>query len=84
MLAARGLSPKAWNGNKADFNLKYKQLRKAAVAAGRPFPNYKTACEQLDLAVRIANEQGEVTGINEFWDFVFRPPEKVPKKARPR
>jgi hypothetical protein len=81
-MSARGLSPKAWNGNKADFNLKYKQRRKAAAAAGRPFPNYKTACNQLDLAVRIANEQGEVTGINEFWDFVFRPPEKVPKKVK--
>jgi hypothetical protein len=75
MPTTRGLSPKAWNGNKSDFNLKYRERRRAAAAAGRPFPDYKTACEQLDLAVQIANESGEVGGINEFWDFVFRPPQ---------
>lgn len=82
MAQIRGLSPKAWSGAASDFNRMYRERRLAAQRAGRPFPYFAQARVQLAEAIEIARARGEVAGINEFWDYVFRPPQPSETKLR--
>jgi tellurite resistance protein len=68
---ARGLAPKTWQSVRGDFNRMYKERRLAALKAGRHFPPYEQARDQLQAAIRVAEREGEIDLI-EFWDHVFR------------
>jgi hypothetical protein len=82
MAQIRGLSPKAWSGAASDFHKMYRERRLEAQRAGRAFPYLPQARIQLAEAVQIARARGEVNGINEFWDYVFRPPQPSETKLR--
>jgi hypothetical protein len=64
-------SQKSWSVSKPKFNQMYRERRLAAERAGKKFPSYNVACQQLETAVKLAELHGEVASINEFWDYVF-------------
>lgn len=80
----RLLSPVAWDGEQTTFNRMYRERRLAAQARGEPFPSYQQATKQLGEAMAQAREHGDVAGINEFWDYVFRVPPKGGQTAARR
>jgi hypothetical protein len=58
-------------GGAVTFNKLYRQKRLAAQLEGKPFPNYRQACEKLDAAVTTAHQLGEVADVETFWREVF-------------
>lgn len=65
----------------SEFNKMYRERRLAAQGAGRPFPYLPQARAQLSQAMEIARATGWAAP-NEFWDFVFRPPQPTEAKLR--